>query len=735
MLKRILLGSMLASLAGVTAHAATTITQKNCVVYSSAPTSGSPASALVPCDFLTDGTSVWPAFLPWDGTTFAGVAPANTAATAAQGGLVVTMEPNSAALAVTGTFWQTTQPVSGTFWQATQPVSGTFWQATQPISGTVAATESGAWNITNVSGTVSLPTGAATATLQTTGNTALTTINTTLGSPFQAGGSIGNTSFAATQSGAWTVAPTTATAWGLFADNAAWTAGTSVGATMGCEYTSGGATALTTGHSGSPGCTSARGVFTDKSSVAGTALGSVVSALGTLASGTPNAENVNAYIVGGAGSGGTAAADAAAWTAGSTNQTPIGCEYTSGGATALVSVHMGTVGCTTNRGIFTDKSSVNGTALATATEAYGTAFSSQSATVERVDAFVTNTNGNGPTAASGSSPTVTQGQQASGTALSNNNPVLVGGSDGTDVRNLVTNSSGDLTIVGTGTFAVQAAATLNATPTLANGNGVVPTQGGSVLSATNGGYTNVLQGNAVLSATNGLYGNLLQGNAALTNANPIFSGLSISGAAVSATNGEYTNLLQGNAVIASGNPLFTEITDGTNGAAAVKAASTAAVATDKSLVVQMSPNSPGIITLGPAAVANSAPFTVSSQYPTNATTTTPAPETISATGTTTAFTATLAAASSQTTFICGVEIDAYASTATAVTWTLTGTATGTMNFIEFVGTTTGGAASGENKYPFSPCIPASGPNTAIVVNAGAAGTGGVAAISAWGYKL
>ena len=40
-------------------------------------------------------------------------------------------------VAVTGTFFQATQPVSGTFWQATQPVSGTFWQATQPVSGTV----------------------------------------------------------------------------------------------------------------------------------------------------------------------------------------------------------------------------------------------------------------------------------------------------------------------------------------------------------------------------------------------------------------------------------------------------------------------------------------------------------------------------------------------------------------------------------------------------------------------
>src|ERR1035437_3669523 len=68
-------------------------------------------------------------------------------------------------VAVTGTFWQATQPVSstqlpavldgsgflkvheqgivpvtGTFWQATQPVSGTFWQATQPISGAISFT-------------------------------------------------------------------------------------------------------------------------------------------------------------------------------------------------------------------------------------------------------------------------------------------------------------------------------------------------------------------------------------------------------------------------------------------------------------------------------------------------------------------------------------------------------------------------------------------------------------------
>lgn len=54
-------------------------------------------------------------------------------------------------VAVTGTFYQATQPVSiasmpstpvtGTFWQATQPVSGTFYQATQPVSGPLTDTQ------------------------------------------------------------------------------------------------------------------------------------------------------------------------------------------------------------------------------------------------------------------------------------------------------------------------------------------------------------------------------------------------------------------------------------------------------------------------------------------------------------------------------------------------------------------------------------------------------------------
>jgi hypothetical protein len=54
--------------------------------------------------------------------------------------------------------------------------------------------------------------GAATAANQATANTDLASILSALGSPFQAGGSIGNTTFGATQSGSWTNACTQTTA-------------------------------------------------------------------------------------------------------------------------------------------------------------------------------------------------------------------------------------------------------------------------------------------------------------------------------------------------------------------------------------------------------------------------------------------------------------------------------------------------------------------------------------------
>lgn len=59
---------------------------------------------------------------------------------------------------------------------------------TQPISGSVTVTQATGTNLHTVVDSSALPTGAATA-------SGLTTINSTLGSPFQAGGSIGNTAF------------------------------------------------------------------------------------------------------------------------------------------------------------------------------------------------------------------------------------------------------------------------------------------------------------------------------------------------------------------------------------------------------------------------------------------------------------------------------------------------------------------------------------------------------------
>lgn len=152
-------------------------------------------------------------------------------------------------LAVTGTFFQATQPVSiassvnvtqstGTNLHVvvdsapTTAVTGTFFQATQPISavslplptgaatqttlasiltnlgspfqagGSIANTSFAATQATaaSLNATVVGPSGVALAK-----DSSLTTINTTLGTPFQAGGSIGNTTFSSTQSGTWNI--------------------------------------------------------------------------------------------------------------------------------------------------------------------------------------------------------------------------------------------------------------------------------------------------------------------------------------------------------------------------------------------------------------------------------------------------------------------------------------------------------------------------------------------------
>lgn len=179
--------------------------------------------------------------------------------------------------------------------------------------------------------------------------------------------------------------------------------------------------------------------------------------------------------------------------------------------------------------------------------------------------------------------------KAATTAAGTNDPSLVvqlspngiGGTSGTPLFASITNA---------------VSVSLPTSPALASGSGVIIYQGGA-LSTTNGIYSNLLQGNAVLSGTNGVYSNILQGNVVL-----------------SATNGIYANLLQGNAVLSSSNPIFDEITDGTH-VNTIKAASTASVAGDTSLVVQLSPNQAqlttplnfhdaGIVEVAPTSAAN-----------------------------------------------------------------------------------------------------------------------------------
>jgi hypothetical protein len=97
---------------------------------------------------LTD-TQLRAAAVPVSGTFWQATQPVSGPLTDAQlraaavpvSGPVTDAQIRATALPVSGTFWQATQPVSGAFYQATQPVSGTFWQATQPVSGPLTNTE------------------------------------------------------------------------------------------------------------------------------------------------------------------------------------------------------------------------------------------------------------------------------------------------------------------------------------------------------------------------------------------------------------------------------------------------------------------------------------------------------------------------------------------------------------------------------------------------------------------
>ena len=109
----------------------------------------------------------------------------------------------------------------------------------------------------------------------------------------------------------------------------------------------------------------------------------------------------------------------------------------------------------------------------------------------------------------------------------------------------------------------------------------------------------------------------------------------------------------------------------------------------------------------------------------------------SGTGTTGAISATLAAASGKTTYICGFSYTGTNATAAQNgSVTVTGVITGTMSF-GFPTIATGVALLSPSPLVqnFYPCVPGSAVNTAIVVNGPALGAGApLATVAAWGYQ-
>ena len=162
-------------------------------------------------------------------------------------------------------------------------------------------------------------------------------------------------------------------------------------------------------------------------------------------------------------------------------------------------------------------------------------------------------------------------------------------------------------------------------------------------------------------------------------------------------------------------------------------ASTAPVtATNPALTVDLRPDSPGIIALGPATIANSVPVIPSSQYPGNATAAA-APVTATATGTTAATVATIPAVASKTAYICGFTITADATALAVGTAVVSGTISGSLSYLQGIFAVTSGAS--DLTKSFNPCIPASAANTAIAVTSAAAGTGGNTIVNVQGYYL
>jgi len=98
-------------------------------------------------------------------------------------------------------------------------------------------------------------------------------------------------------------------------------------------------------------------------------------------------------------------------------------------------------------------------------------------------------------------------------------------------------------------------------------------------------------------------------------------------------------------------------------------------------------------------------------------------------GTTGAVVSTLAGAALKTTYICGFSVGAFGGAATVGPITVAGTITSSLVYQLF------STATGSNLVQsFTPCIPASAPNTAITVTTTADGTATAVDVNSWGFR-
>ena len=117
--------------------------------------------------------------------------------------------------------------------------------------------------------------------------------------------------------------------------------------------------------------------------------------------------------------------------------------------------------------------------------------------------------------------------------------------------------------------------------------------------------------------------------------------------------------------------------------------------------------------------------TVGNGYPTGA-----IPITGVGTGSTGAVTGTLAATAGFTNYLCGFDVSAIGGTATVGPISLTGTAGGNTLTYQMASTAAGNLFT----RSFSPCLPASAPNTAISVATTADGTATAVDVNLVGYR-